>query len=95
MKDIVKKEEKKGGDNLTELKKSLTEVENAAAKVDRKRHELGNEKKKQPWNVNTFSKDGFSKTILNTAPKEEDLTEEESEKKMKQFVKENKKLSTG
>ena len=88
--DIVKKEEQRGGDNLTELKKSLTEVEKAATEVDRKRRELEDEKKKQPWNVNTLS-------ILNTAPKhkEEDLTEEESEKKMKQFVKENKKLSTG
>ena len=35
--DIVKKEEQRGGDNLTELKKSLTEVEKAAAEVDRKK----------------------------------------------------------
>ena len=92
--DRVKKEEQKGGDNLTELKKSLTEVEKAAKEVDKKRRALDDEKKKQPQNVDTLSRDGFSKTILNTAPKpkEEDLTEEEREKKMKQFVKDNQKL---
>ena len=92
--DRVKKEEQKGGDNLTELKKSLTEVEKAAKEVDRKRRELDDEKNKQPKNVDTLSRDGFSKTILNTAtkPKEEDLTEEEREKKMKKFVKDNQKL---
>ena len=40
----MKKEEQRGGDNLTELKKSLTEVEKAAAEVDRKRRELEDEK---------------------------------------------------
>lgn len=90
----VKKEEQSGGDNLTELKNSLSEVEKAAAEVDKKRRELEEEKKKQPQNVDTLSRDGFSKTILNTAPKpkEEDLTEEEREQKMKKFVKDNQKL---
>ena len=90
----VKKEEQQGGDNLTELKKSLSEVEKAAKDVDKKRRELEDEKKKQPQNVDTLSRDGFSKTIMNTAskPVEENLTEEEREKKMKKFVKDNQKL---
>merc|ERR1719282_1920179 len=47
-----------------------------------------------PQNVDTLSSQGFSKTIVNTAtkPKYEELTEEEREKKMKQFVKDNEKL---
>merc|ERR1712106_133224 len=90
----VKKEEQQGGDNLTEMKKSLSEVEKAAKDVDKKRRELEDEKKKQPQNVDTLSRDGFSKTIMNTAskPVEENLTEEEREKKMKKFVKDNQKL---
>merc|ERR1712156_301245 len=43
--------------------------------------------------MGTLSRDGFSKTIMNTQPKPkmEELTEEEREKKMKKFVKENEK----
>ena len=55
---------------------------------------MEDKKKKQTQNVDTLSRDGFSNNILNTdsKPKEEDLTEEEREKKMKQFVKDNQKL---
>jgi len=94
VKDKVKKEEEAGGDSLIELKKSLSEVEKEAIEVERKKREVELEKKKQPHNVDTLSRDGFSKTIVNTAPKpnSEDMSEEEREKKMKQFVKDNQKL---
>merc|ERR1719347_415828 len=89
----VKKEEEQGGDNLDDIKKSLTEVEKAAKNVDKKKKDLEEEIKKQPKNVDTLSRDGFSKTIVNTMakPTNEELTEEEREKKMKKFVKENEK----
>ena len=40
---------------------------------------MEDKKKKKTQNVDTLSRDGFSKNILNTdpKPKEEDLTEEE------------------
>lgn len=90
----VKKEEELGGSNLEDLKKSLGEVEKKAQEVDKKKKEVEKEIKSQPHNVDTLSKDGFSKTIVNTAikPKPEDLTEEEREKKMKKFVKDNEKV---
>lgn len=47
-----------------------------------------------PWNVDTISKPGFAKTVINKKPPrpvEENLSEEEKEKKMKQFIKENEK----
>lgn len=89
----VKKEEESGGDNLDSLKKSLGEVEKNAEAITKKKKELEDEKKNAPKNVDTLSRDGFSKTIMNTAPKPkpEDLTEEEREKKMKNFVRENEK----
>lgn len=47
-----------------------------------------------PWNVDTISKPGFAKTVINTKPtrpKSENLTEEEREKRMQKFIKENEK----
>ncbi|CAH1953457.1 unnamed protein product [Acanthoscelides obtectus] len=47
-----------------------------------------------PWNVDTISQPGFAKTVINkkpTKPKEENLSEEEREKRMKKFIKENEK----
>lgn len=42
-----------------------------------------------PWNVDTISSDGFSKTVINTKPrpKDENLTEEEREERMRSHVK--------
>merc|ERR1712130_665099 len=87
----VKKEEELGGSNLESLKKSLSEVEKSASEVAKKKQTVEEEIKKAPKNVDTLSRDGFSKTIMNTQskPKTEDPTEEEREKKMKKFVKEN------
>ena len=94
VKERVKREEESGGDNLEELKKSLGDIEKQAVSVRKKEEEVLTEKKKMPKNVDTLSSAGFSKTIVNSAskPKYEELTEEEREKKMKQFVKDNEKL---
>ena len=94
VKERVKREEESGGDNLEELKKSLGDIEKQAVSVRKKEEEVLTEKKKMPKNVDTLSSAGFRKTIVNTAskPKYEELTEEEREKKMKQFVKDNEKL---
>merc|ERR1711962_1868287 len=61
--------------------------------INEKKQIVEEEIKKAPKNVDTLSRDGFSKTIMNTQPKPkmEELTEEEREKKMKKFVKENEK----
>lgn len=45
--------------------------------------------------MDTISKEGFAKTVINKKaprPKDDDLTEEEREARMKQFIKENEKL---
>lgn len=47
-----------------------------------------------PWNVDTISQPGFTKTVVNKKaprPKDENLTEEEREQRMKRFIKENEK----
>lgn len=47
-----------------------------------------------PWNVDTISQPGFEKTVINKKaprPKDEQLTDEEKEARMKKFIKENEK----
>lgn len=47
-----------------------------------------------PWNVDTISKPGFAKTVINKKvprQKDEQLSEAEREERMKKFIKENEK----
>lgn len=53
---------------------------------ERKTDEHKREEKKMPWNVDTLSKDGFSKSIVNKAPENVEETEEQKEQKHKTFV---------
>lgn len=72
-----------------ELAKAQAE-EKAARKEERaaekKVDEYRRDEKKQPWNVDTLSKDGFSKSVVNAKPDTQDETEEEKEEKHKSFV---------
>lgn len=52
---------------------------------ERKVGDYQREEKKMPWNVDTLSKEGFSKSIVNVKPETEE-TEEEKEQKHKTFV---------
>ncbi|CAH2095360.1 unnamed protein product [Euphydryas editha] len=81
--------------DLESLKKTLAELEKEEKAIKAKEDELKKKEKKTPWNVDTISEPGFTKTIINTKParpKDENLTEEEKEAKMKKFIKENEKL---
>ncbi|KAK7940486.1 hypothetical protein WMY93_003812 [Mugilogobius chulae] len=64
-----------------EEKKLKKEERDWEKKVD----DFNREEKKMPWNVDTLSKDGFSKSIVNVKPEKEE-TEEEKEQKHKTFV---------
>lgn len=52
---------------------------------EKKIEEHNREEKKMPWNVDTLSKEGFSKSIVNVKTEKEE-TEEEKEQKHKTFV---------
>jgi len=90
VKDVEKSLEQaqKSGLELEELKKSLENVEKERKKLLEEQKELEKKSKLSPWNVDTISNPGFSKTVVNTAPrrKDDDLTDEEREKQMKEFV---------
>ncbi|KAI2668866.1 Hsp90 co-chaperone Cdc37 [Labeo rohita] len=53
---------------------------------EKKMEEHRSEEKKMPWNVDTLSKEGFSKSVVNIKPEKEEETEEEKEEKHKTFV---------
>lgn len=77
------------------LEKELKKIEDEAKKIQLVEQDLKKKEELQPWNVDTLSQPKFSKTIINK--KEEtksydEMTDEEKEQHMKQFVKDNEKL---
>jgi len=62
-------------------------------KAQSKCEEIEKEERLQPWNVDTISKDGWEKTIINKPQKMQPpaLTEEEKERRYQSFVDQNKK----
>lgn len=82
-------------DKLVALQTKLKELEVKSSKIDERNEELRLKEKKTPWNVDTISKPGFAKTVINTKPARpsyDDLTDEEKEVRMRDFVKDNEKL---
>ncbi|KAH8302078.1 hypothetical protein KR044_002522 [Drosophila immigrans] len=92
--DVKERISKKDGDEAA-LKKELEKIENEGKELDRQENEILKKDKKTPWNVDTISKPGFEKTVINKKAgrkPDENLTEEEREQRLKQFVKDNEKL---
>lgn len=87
--------EQKDSADLTTLKKVLQDLEGEEKKIKEVEKEMEKKERLTPWNVDTIGQDGFTKTVINTkAPRKDDeagLSDEEKEKRMKQFVKENEK----
>lgn len=82
-------------EKVAQLQAKLKELEVKKTELDKKGDELRLSEKKTPWNVDTISKPGFSKTIMNTKstkPNYDELSEEEKEAHMRDFVKTNEKL---
>lgn len=92
---IKKLESEQKGADLTELKRILQDLEKQEMKIKETEEEMKKKEKLTPWNVDTIGQDGFTKTVINKRPpcKGDDngLSDEEKEKKMKEFVKENEK----
>lgn len=83
-----------GDGDVAELEKKLDELKTKSKKLTEIETELQTKEKKAPWNVDTISKPGFEKTVINkkaARQSDDDLTEEEKEQKMKRFIKDNEK----
>lgn len=77
------------------LQAKLKELELKSKDLETKHDTLRLQEKKSPWNVDTISKPGFAKTVINAKPTQktyDELTDEEKEQNMKDFVKDNEKL---
>lgn len=75
-------------------KKKLADLQNEEMKLLKKEEDLKKKDKTTPWNVDTISEPGFTKTVINTKPprpKDDNMTEEEKEAQMKKFIRENEK----
>jgi cell division cycle protein 37 len=86
--------EKAGDADLKELKKAIESLEKERAEITKKKEEHDKKEKLAPWNVDTISQPGFAKTVINKKTpraKDEQLTDEEREARMKKFVKDNEK----
>ncbi|CAB3233414.1 unnamed protein product [Arctia plantaginis] len=95
MNETKKKIAEADGPELESLKKTLIELEKEEKSLQQKEDELRKKEKQTPWNVDTISEPGFTKTVINTKaprPKDENLTEEEKEARMKKFIKKNETL---
>ena len=70
------------------IKKGLSELEKEAEEATAREAEVLTEAQKMPWNVDTISKEGFSKSIINKpmTRNNDNLTEEERESRMRDFV---------
>ncbi|KAK2511089.1 Cdc37 [Columba livia] len=71
---------------LEKLRAEAQQLRGEERAWDAKLDELRKKEKNMPWNVDTLSKDGFSKSVFNVKPEEKEETEEQKEKKHKSFV---------
>lgn len=83
----------KEGLDMTDLKKQLNELELKKIELEDHEEQMKKKEKLMPWNVDTISQPGFSKTVVNAAqPKQvEELSEEEKEIKTREFFKKHEK----
>ncbi|NWH76215.1 CDC37 protein, partial [Piaya cayana] len=74
------------GEALEKLQAEAQQLRNEEKSWENKLEELRKKEKNMPWNVDTLSKDGFSKSVFNVKAEEVEETEEQKEKKHKSFV---------
>ena len=77
-----------------ELKDKLKKLEIQKKELEEKEKEIEKQERTMPWNVDTISKEGWSKTIINKPKPKVDrsqLSEEELEKLYKEFIAKNEK----
>jgi len=84
---------KKEGIDVSDLTKQLDELEKERKKLQDQAEDMKKKEKLMPWNVDTISQPGFSKTVVNSGGprKAEELSDEEREIKTREFFKKHEK----
>lgn len=73
-------------ERMEQFQKEKEELDKGCRECKRKLAECQKKEKNMPWNVDTLSKDGFSKSVFNVKAEEKEETEEQKEQKHKTFV---------
>lgn len=76
---------------LQQLQEELQQLKTEEKSWEKRGEALCKKEKGMPWNVDTLSKDGFSKSIVNVRPDRVEETEEQKEQKHKTFVEKHEK----
>ncbi|XP_041727190.1 hsp90 co-chaperone Cdc37 [Coregonus clupeaformis] len=96
VKELEEGGQKEGAEEERKTELSKAQTEEKKYKKDqrlweKKMEEHRREEKKMPWNVDTLSKEGFSKSVLNIKPEPTEETEEQKEEKHQTFVEKHEK----
>ncbi|XP_078091112.1 hsp90 co-chaperone Cdc37 [Mustelus asterias] len=87
LKDLMLLETDDAKKEIDKLQSELKQLKKEEKEMDKKGTSLKKKEKAMPWNVDTLSKEGFSKSVINITPESSKLeTEEDKEKKHKTFV---------
>ncbi|KAE8619824.1 hypothetical protein XENTR_v10009989 [Xenopus tropicalis] len=78
-----------GQSDVQKLQSDLCQLKKEQKDWEKKENELRKKEKNMPWNVDTLSKEGFSKSVFNVKSENKEVTEEEKEQKHKTFVEKN------
>nr|XP_033781396.1 hsp90 co-chaperone Cdc37 [Geotrypetes seraphini] len=85
-KKVKELEAAEGKSELQKVQEELRQLKTEEKNWEKKAEVLRKKEKGMPWNVDTLSKDGFSKSIVNIKPDKAEETEEQKEQKHKTFV---------
>ncbi|XP_001367261.2 hsp90 co-chaperone Cdc37 [Monodelphis domestica] len=86
LKELEVAEPKGGQAEVQRLQAEAQQLRKEEKSWEQKLDELRKKEKNMPWNVDTLSKDGFSKSVFNIKPDKEEDSEEQKEQKHKTFV---------
>nr|AAX46641.1 CDC37 homolog [Bos taurus] len=87
LKELEVAEGEGGKAELERLQAEAQQLRKEERSWEQKLEEMRKKEKSMPWNVDTLSKDGFSKSMVNTKPEQaEEESEEVREQKHKTFV---------
>ncbi|XP_066202606.1 hsp90 co-chaperone Cdc37 [Saccopteryx leptura] len=87
LKELEVAEEEGSKAELERLQAEAQQLRKEERSWEQKLEEMRRKEKSMPWNVDTLSKDGFSKSMVNTKPEQaEEESEEVREQKHKTFV---------
>lgn len=73
-------------DDSKAAKNELEKLKKEEKELQKKKDELEKKERLVPWNVDTLSKDGFSRSIINKPKPKKELTDEEKHQQLYSFV---------